>query len=371
MFANFSCHKFEFHAHVKKVLLVLLVVIGGFSQYAHANILSLDFERAYHEEPELAIRGQSDTVFLPRQTLCYEDREGIIFGECDTIMDLDPGVHLICCDVMEMGAAFTRCREYVVREKPEQGYQLVVLCEEEPVPHPTIPDCGQYVDTIFGGAASGCDSTVHYDIAFMRADVKIILPTRRTGNKVMAEVSPACDRITPEYTGTWIDPQSGTVLAHDTYSYDVTGPWQYCFLLQAEFQGQLCPPQSHCFTIKGPLTGPPELTFDSLGGSIFNPGLTVPGTVDADRPFAGKLEMFPNPASGVVTVSMDQSSPLSSDATVRIMDLTGNVLYEKRVSSDAFFGGVPVDTGALPCGVYFISLEQEGSVSLGRLVIDR
>lgn len=315
-----------------------------------------------------------DTIYLPGETVCYEDRSEVFFTECDTIVSLSPGLHDICCMALDSaGNAVIYCKEFFIREKSESGAELYVICEEDPFPDPDWPYCGILRDTLEGGGLHGCDSVTEYTLIVLKPRVELFLPGRQgRADYIEARVSPYCPQFRPAYKTAWIDRRTGEILAFDTYVLKISGPGEYCFLIQAEYLGQLCQPAQYCVTVKGPVTKPQVIGMASVsGGGSPGFGNEVFGSESLD-PFAvGKLDLSPNPTSGLFTVHIDPRRALPSRVMIRATDLAGRVMYEKQVDGEALLAGCAVDLSGIASGVYFIAVEGEGVLYSGRVVVRR
>ena len=71
------------------------------------------------------------------------------------------------------------------------------------------------------------------------------------------------------------------------------------------------------------------------------------------------LEVYPNPASGEVTVGIGQS------ATVELMDMNGRVRGEWEAAN----GKQVIDAGRYPAGVYYVRVTTDGGVAVKRLIV--
>jgi len=76
----------------------------------------------------------------------------------------------------------------------------------------------------------------------------------------------------------------------------------------------------------------------------------------------GLFEIFPNPATNQVTIRTKEESRL---VTLKIIDMTGRVIIEKRVSN---MQGTS-ETRSLKSGIYFVELLTENSITSQKLII--
>ena len=72
--------------------------------------------------------------------------------------------------------------------------------------------------------------------------------------------------------------------------------------------------------------------------------------------------MYPNPAQNVVNLGV-----LSIGSAVKLMDLTGKVIYTAKTTSKE----TTINTNDLNNGIYFIQIENEGTVAQKKLIINK
>ena len=88
--------------------------------------------------------------------------------------------------------------------------------------------------------------------------------------------------------------------------------------------------------------------------------LSAQETAVAAEDTSAEIRLHPNPAQGdVVYVVSARPGP----KTVRIFDLFGKVVLERRLGGDA----LPIDT--LIPGVYMVRIEQDGVVATKKLIV--
>lgn len=75
------------------------------------------------------------------------------------------------------------------------------------------------------------------------------------------------------------------------------------------------------------------------------------------------LNIFPNPASGNVTI---QSSHLVSETTISLYDILGKMLFSETVLPQN--GAVTLDVSSFENGVYFIKTSSEGNEAVRKLI---
>lgn len=81
-----------------------------------------------------------------------------------------------------------------------------------------------------------------------------------------------------------------------------------------------------------------------------------------DNEIYKQLNVYPNPANNFVTVAN-----LPSNSTILITDITGKLIYTSKVAAD----NTVIGTENFRSGVYFISIESNGSVVNRKLVINK
>ncbi|RSK35367.1 T9SS type A sorting domain-containing protein [Hymenobacter metallilatus] len=81
------------------------------------------------------------------------------------------------------------------------------------------------------------------------------------------------------------------------------------------------------------------------------------------------LSVYPNPARGQVTVSINQL-PVKSELKLRLSNIIGREIRTVALRPEAADGGMPLNLSDLPAGMYFYSLVQNDKVlSTKRLVL--
>lgn len=84
----------------------------------------------------------------------------------------------------------------------------------------------------------------------------------------------------------------------------------------------------------------------------------TPGT-DIEANVFSDIQVFPNPSTGAFTL---QTMGIKGTANVRMVSLTGTLVYEAQVQ-DVELGYTQIfEMSDLPSGVYFMTVENEGNV---------
>jgi hypothetical protein len=92
--------------------------------------------------------------------------------------------------------------------------------------------------------------------------------------------------------------------------------------------------------------------------------IVPPPAVSIEAPVAtAEFQLYPNPSNGFVTLRTGKV--LSSTATVRVQDMFGKTVFESGLKT----GSMGLDLSDCATGVYVISLEDTGSLTTERLVI--
>lgn len=95
--------------------------------------------------------------------------------------------------------------------------------------------------------------------------------------------------------------------------------------------------------------------FDSFGVPLRKWTCVATGT---EEPIILPLRIYPNPNSGAFTLELPQAA--TPGMTFRIIGLTGQVLLEK--AAEAGSARQALETGALPAGLYFVQVVEDGRV---------
>ncbi len=74
-------------------------------------------------------------------------------------------------------------------------------------------------------------------------------------------------------------------------------------------------------------------------------------------------KVYPNPASGVVTIANSENAPIN----VSIIDVTGKVVYGSDVLANS---ELSVDVSAFESGIYFVQMESNSTVTTSRLMVE-
>jgi hypothetical protein len=199
----------------------------------------------------------------PGENLCYEDRFGLFFQECATPVPPTPGLHRICCDAVKPnGCVFKVCKEYSIKPQPEEGKEIILLCEEETIVLPSgqvVTECGEYVDYHVGGGPLGCDTTIKFFVYILKPDVHFSLP-KCEGDQfcIDAITSFQCADTTYDYTEFWISTETGDTISRDTTLLCVESPGEYCYFVQLDHEELTCPTAQYCVEI--PETFSAEIT---------------------------------------------------------------------------------------------------------------
>jgi hypothetical protein len=87
--------------------------------------------------------------------------------------------------------------------------------------------------------------------------------------------------------------------------------------------------------------------------------------------FAGiaRLNIYPNPAKDEINIPL--LAPLQGEAVVKVFDLLGNQKFEIAVKSNEPQLKLNIGNAGLKPGVYMVSLQDEKSLSAGRIIISK
>lgn len=145
--------------------------------------------------------------------------------------------------------------------------------------------------------------------------------------------------------------------------------------------------ESGCYLLSGTPTtaGDYEITFNTIvdieyvvtiggqTGSITSPEAPIPYTmkVNDDASIveftAAGLNLFPNPAADVFTVSYPSTG--SDMATIQVTDMSGKVVYSTSKSINAQGGSIQVDTDALANGMYRVTFASGNVNTASKLMV--
>ena len=82
-----------------------------------------------------------------------------------------------------------------------------------------------------------------------------------------------------------------------------------------------------------------------------------------------RLNFYPNPAKDEINIPL--SSPLQGEAVVKVFDLLGNQKFELTIKSNEPQLKLNIGNAGLKPGVYMVSLQDEKTLSAGRLIISK
>lgn len=102
-------------------------------------------------------------------------------------------------------------------------------------------------------------------------------------------------------------------------------------------------------------------------GPVAASAAVAPTTIAA-RAVAPALSVYPNPARGLVTVSLGQK--FNADYKLRLNNIIGREVRTISLRPEAAYGGMALNLSDLPAGMYFYSLVLDNKVmSTHRLVL--
>ncbi|MEI7979611.1 MAG: T9SS type A sorting domain-containing protein [Bacteroidota bacterium] len=108
-------------------------------------------------------------------------------------------------------------------------------------------------------------------------------------------------------------------------------------------------------------SGPANYANNSLNGSV---DIGNPQGVE-DVLENNKISVFPNPTSGIITLSSNQTI-----ATIDVFDVTGKLVYSQQNNGKQT--NIEIDLSALSNGIYFINAQTEnGGISNNKVVISK
>ena len=76
-----------------------------------------------------------------------------------------------------------------------------------------------------------------------------------------------------------------------------------------------------------------------------------------------QLRVYPNPVNDQLNVAIDVTD--DSDASLRVIDMTGRTVLTRKVTLETGQQTVPVDVNTLPAGAYFLRLEAGSGFTAG------
>jgi hypothetical protein len=90
-------------------------------------------------------------------------------------------------------------------------------------------------------------------------------------------------------------------------------------------------------------------------------------SVEAPEVETQSVQLFPNPASGVVTIEME--SPSSYAGRLSVVDMRGDIVLGSEVQIGSGGNRIEVDLGSLSAGSYIVKLERDGGTIFWRRVV--
>jgi hypothetical protein len=82
------------------------------------------------------------------------------------------------------------------------------------------------------------------------------------------------------------------------------------------------------------------------------------------------FEIYPNPSSGNVMIRFGDQKHFGGTNEVKVVDLTGRVIYKENIITDNFSEGLKVDLTKQPAGIYYLQIRSENGLSSGKLVLE-
>jgi hypothetical protein len=108
-----------------------------------------------------------------------------------------------------------------------------------------------------------------------------------------------------------------------------------------------------------------------IRGQVANNARCETGVVSASVPVTATTiqssYLYPNPASGTITLTFD--SPTGFTGSASLTDITGRVLVSNSVIVEQGVNTLQLDLAPLPGGTYYIKLERNNTVVLAQPVV--
>jgi len=92
-------------------------------------------------------------------------------------------------------------------------------------------------------------------------------------------------------------------------------------------------------------------------------------TISADNALAGKIHVYPNPTSGVVSIDLTGFQNLSGLVELQVTDVTGNQVVAGRDARPCV--STTIDLSKLPDGMYFLHIRTEEGRATYKVVLQR
>jgi len=105
----------------------------------------------------------------------------------------------------------------------------------------------------------------------------------------------------------------------------------------------------------------PVAIFDHNSTTLYHIAATQVSGIDDHKELSHSFKIYPNPAQGFATVG-----DISRGSVVRLLDVTGKVVFSASSSEDTFH----LKTDTLEDGLYLVQVEENGSVAHQKLLIN-
>ena len=203
---------------------------------------------------------------LPKETLCWEEHMGggTFFTECGVFV---PTSGQYCCESTKPnGCIFDICKDFQLRPQPREGNAEITMCEYEiPFIAPNgqvISQSGYYPIYIRNGGPNNCDTTINYDVQFIKTSNQFLQTC--VGGEIQIIAFPFLEPAGATADYYWVKKPSGEILGQGQTTITVQEPGEYCFIVTPEARGITCLPDEYCITIPDLRPPPPPISGDSL-----------------------------------------------------------------------------------------------------------
>lgn len=117
-----------------------------------------------------------------------------------------------------------------------------------------------------------------------------------------------------------------------------------------------------------------KYTYDAAGNRVKKEFIipNAPGntSLSNNRRFTDKVDsvaikIYPNPTQGIVNLHFDNTNSQGySSTSIRVIDISGSVLYEKREVRQ----NIKIDLGNFSNGIYILQLQSNETISNWRII---